>query len=134
MEIIAIIHICADSVRMIQIKLNRDNAYNLIEKYREPIDIFGKLDSNGNILSDAISSLITILKNFQSICEAKKVDKSIIIGTETLRSVSNSNIVVDLIKKKVGIPIELISEEQQCYYDMLSTSAFVEYPNGLILT
>ena len=28
MEIIAIIHICADSVRMIQIKLNRDNAYN----------------------------------------------------------------------------------------------------------
>jgi len=61
MEIIAIIHICADSVRMIQIKLNRDNAYTLIEKYREPIDIFGKLDSNGNILSDAISSLITIL-------------------------------------------------------------------------
>lgn len=132
MEIIAIIHICADSVRMIQIKLNRDNAYTLIEKYREPIDIFGKLDSNGNILSDAISSLITILKNFQSICEAKKVDRFIIIGTETLRSVSNSNIVVDLIKKKVGIPIELISEEQQCYYDMLSTSAFVEHPNGLI--
>lgn len=132
METIAIIHICSDSVRMNQFKLNKNNAYNLIEEYTESIYINENLDSNGNIQSDSISSLINILKNYKSICDSKKVNKIITIAGEALRSVSNCDIIVDLIQKRIQLEVQVITQEKQCYYDYLSVSAFMGHENAII--
>ncbi len=132
METIAIIHIYTTAVQMIQIRLNKNKAYTLVEEYKESINISKQLDSNGNITSDSISSLVNILRNFKNICDAKKVSKIIVVGTEALRCASNRDIIVDLIRKKVGIDVDVISEEKQCYYDYLAISGFTGYENGVI--
>lgn len=117
---------------MNQFKLNKNNAYNLIEEYTESIYINENLDSNGNIQSETISSLINILKNYKSICDSKKVNKIITVAGEALRSVSNCDIIVDLILKRIQLEVQVITQEKQCYYNYLSVSAFMGQENAII--
>lgn len=133
METIAIIHICSDSVKMIQIKLNKNNAYNLVEEYTEAIKMTEHLDSNGNILSNNISSLINILKNYKTICDSKKISRIITIAGDALRSATNCDIIVDLIQKRIDLDIQVINREKEAYYNYLSVSAFTGYENALIM-
>ena len=66
--------------------------------------------------SETIEAVSDIINRYVSICRNMEISKIIMFGTSALREASNSNVLVEDIRKKTNIGIDVISGEKEAFY------------------
>lgn len=81
---------------------------------RYEIPRLGKgLDENGDISDDRIEKLLAILNSNQNLITQYNCEAILCTATNALRIAKNSNYIVDKVRSKLGIEIEIISGERE---------------------
>ncbi len=94
-------------------------------------DVIYNVPTEGAVLSnEKLTELINILQGYICYAKGKKVDEIIIFATSILREIGNSNKVIELIKKETGYDIDLISEEREADFALVSAQACFDLKNS----
>jgi exopolyphosphatase/guanosine-5'-triphosphate,3'-diphosphate pyrophosphatase len=72
-----------------------------------------RVHKNGILLKDAMDRGFQTLTQYLERCKAMEVQKIFTVGTSPLREAKNSEVFLRLVKRKLDLPIEIISGEEE---------------------
>lgn len=134
LERIAVIDLGSNSFHMIicemsekyfnPIKVDNDN------DYKAYVRLGAHLKKGDFIREDKINEILTVLKRFKEVANEHGADQIVCIATEALRRAGNGKEIIQLIKKQVGLSVELISGEKEAYlgyYAIVNSFALDHY-------
>ena len=127
MKRIGIIDIGSNSIRLVVFDgPKRSPLYLYNEKvfFRLGLQSFGK-KAFDNATLQAVSRIIN---RYVAICRNMEINKIIMFGTSALREASNSNVLVEVIRKKTNIGIDVISGEKEAFY--AAQGILLGFPNA----
>ena len=79
------------------------------------------------IMSDAgIDRVVSALTELLSLCKLFKSERIDCFATESLRCIKNMDIALKRVKEKTGISIDVITGEQEAYYDYIGLTTFTD--------
>ena len=119
-ERIAVIDIGSNSARLALLEVYEDRAFKLVDELRETLRLGEQLDADGNLTAEAIQRTLEICRVLARFCTAHRVTHVIGVATSALRRARNGPAVVDRIAAETGLPIRIISGEQEAYYDFVA--------------
>lgn len=85
----------------------------LIDTIKHQIDLGTDTYISGRISNEKLDELCKVLKDFKDTCDYMKVDDYRAFGTSALREATNSAIILDRIRQRSGLNVELISNSEQ---------------------
>ena len=124
---IGIIDIGSNSIRLVVFDgPKRSPLYLYNEKvfFKLGMQSFGGKPFDTNTL-EAVSSIIS---RYVSICRNMEISKIIMFGTSALREASNSKILVELIRKKTNVGVDIISGDKEALY--AAQGILLGFPNA----
>ena len=127
MERIGIIDIGSNSIRLVVFDgPKRSPLYLYNEKvfFRLGLQSFGK-KAFDNATLKAVSRIIN---RYVAICRNMEINKIIMFGTSALREASNSDVLVEVIRKKTNIGVDVISGEKEAFY--AAQGILLGFPNA----
>ena len=127
MKRIGIIDIGSNSIRLVVFDgPKRSPLYLYNEKvfFRLGLQSFGK-KAFDNATLKAVSRIIN---RYVAICRNMEINKIIMFGTSALREASNSNVLVEVIRKKTNIGVDVISGEKEAFY--AAQGILLGFPNA----
>lgn len=93
-----------------------DHKGRILHRERQPVKIGKGGINQGVIRDDAVERAVTCMRTFRQRLDALGVTRFRAIGTSALRSAQNGPDVAQKIFKETGIPVEVISGEQEALY------------------
>ena len=78
--------------------------------------------------SDTIEAVSRIINRYVAICRNMKISKIIMFGTSALREASNSDVLVELVRKKTNIGVDVISGKKEAFY--AAQGILLGFPNA----
>ncbi|MCD1147430.1 exopolyphosphatase [Peptoniphilus sp. KCTC 25270] len=120
-----VIDIGSNTIRLSVFKIEGEKVMNLFNEkataglagYREE----GRLSEEGiEVLLDTLEDFSSLMGNFDEIKEIHA------IATASIRNVSNSQEIIDRVKKKLGLKISLLSGEEEAYLAYLGARESIE--------
>ncbi len=130
--IIAVIDIGSNSIRL-QISQTFNQTYKVIDEYKETVRIGDNVFETGEFSSEAIDTIYTVLKNMKSMMDSNGVDFSRIVATASFREARNAEFVVNHIKDKLGLNIEIISGLEEARIMTVAVGSYFQMNEGNIL-
>ena len=124
---IGIIDIGSNSIRLVVFDgPKRSPLYLYNEKvfFKLGMQSFGGKPFDTNTL-EAVSRIIS---RYVSICRNMEISKIIMFGTSALREASNSNVLVELIRKKTNVGVDIISGDKEALY--AAQGILLGFPNA----
>jgi exopolyphosphatase/guanosine-5'-triphosphate,3'-diphosphate pyrophosphatase len=124
---IGIIDIGSNSIRLVVFDgPKRSPLYLYNEKvfFRLGLQSFGGKPFGSNTL-EAVSHII---KRYVAICRNMEISKIIMFGTSALREASNSNVLVESIREKTNVDVDIISGEKEAFY--AAQGILLGFPNA----
>ena len=124
---IGIIDIGSNSIRLVVFDgPKRSPLYLYNEKvfFRLGLQSFGGKAFGSNTL-EAVSHII---KRYVAICRNMEISKIIMFGTSALREASNSNVLVESIREKTNVDVDIISGEKEAFY--AAQGILLGFPNA----
>ena len=124
---IGIIDIGSNSIRLVVFDGPRRSPlylYNEKVFFRLGMQSFGGSSFN----ADTIEAVSRIINRYVAICRNMEISKIIMFGTSALREASNSTALVELIKKKTNISVDVISGEKEAQY--AAQGILLGFPNA----
>ena len=74
------------------------------------------LRGTGELSASAMERTFKVLQRYENIIRENKVDKIFCVGTAVLRDASNSKTFVDMVEKRLGFRINIITEKEEALY------------------
>ncbi|MBR1693767.1 MAG: exopolyphosphatase [Lachnospiraceae bacterium] len=97
-----------------------------IDCIRHSIELGTDTYNTGKISLQRVDELCEVLREFRTIMETYQVDAYQAYGTSAIRETENNMIVLDLIKNRTGITVEVISNSEQRFLDYKSLATKAE--------
>ena len=91
------------------------------------------LDETGEIQAEALERTISAVEGMVAESEEKEALAIAAVGTAALRIASNSTWVVDSIKERTGVKVEVVSGEEESRLAYLAITAGVGLPDGAVV-
>lgn len=132
MNKIGVIDIGSNSFHLLIVKIEH-NSYKIIYEYKEFVRLGDGILSNGSLSQIKIEQSIETLKLFKMLCDTNGADKIIAVATAAVRKAKNQAFFINLIKKETSIDVNVLSEEEECYYDYLSITHSIYIENALLM-
>ena len=79
--------------------------------------------SQGNLTKGGMNVLINTLKNHHKFCSVAGCPTPLCFATASLRTIQNREEVLACIQKEIGLYVDILTGEQEAYYDFLSLSS-----------
>ena len=119
LERIAVIDLGSNSFHMVICEVN-DKYLNPIkianeQDYKAYVRLGANLNKGDFIKEEKINEIISVLTRFKQAAEQHGVHKIFCIATEALRRAGNGKEIIKLIKKQVGLEVELISGNEEAF-------------------
>ncbi len=127
MKRIGIIDIGSNSIRLVVFDgPKRSPLYLYNEKvfFRLGLQSFGKKAFDNATLK----AVLRIINRYVAICRNMEINKIIMFGTSALREASNSNVLVEVIRKNTNIGVDVISGEKEAFY--AAQGILLGFPNA----
>ena len=124
---IGIIDIGSNSIRLVVFDgPKRSPLYLYNEKvfFRLGMQSFGKKAFD----TGTLKAVSRIINRYVAICRNMEINKIIMFGTSALREASNSNVLVEVIRKKTNIGVDVISGEKEAFY--AAQGILLGFPNA----
>jgi exopolyphosphatase/guanosine-5'-triphosphate,3'-diphosphate pyrophosphatase len=77
---------------------------------------------NGILSKEAMDRGLQTLMQYLERCKAMEVQKIFTVGTSALREAKNSEVFLKLVKRKLGLPIQIISGEEEARLSFLAVA------------
>ncbi len=134
LERIAVIDLGSNSFHMVICEVN-DTYLNPIkianeQDYKAYVRLGANLKKGDLIKEEKIGEIISVLTRFKQAAEQHGVHKIFCIATEALRRAGNGKEITKLIKKQVGLDVELISGNEEAFlgfYGIVNSFALDHY-------
>jgi exopolyphosphatase/guanosine-5'-triphosphate,3'-diphosphate pyrophosphatase len=91
------------------------------------------VQKNGILLQGAMERGIQTLAHYLRRCQAMRAEKIFAVGTSALREAINSEDFLSLVKRKLDLPIEIISGEEEAQLSFLAVARDLQEPNKSII-
>lgn len=133
MEVISIIDLGSNSLKILVTSLNKDNSLNKIYEKKYNIRIGDYIDSEKNLSHIGICNLVFILEDFKKISSDYNATKLITIATESLRKCNNIKYVLDILKDQTDLDIKILSGYNEAYFGYIATKNTLNYSDYYLL-
>ncbi|MDB5764734.1 MAG: ppx/GppA phosphatase family protein [Herminiimonas sp.] len=92
---------------------NDGDAIRIVKSARDPIRLGAGLDSKGYLTEKAMQSAVASLEGFAETLSNYSLDAVRVVATNTLRIAKNTALLLPVLEKAIGYPIEIISGEEE---------------------
>lgn len=89
------------------------NAIRVIKSARDPIRLAAGLDQNGNLTAEAMQRALACLARFKEVLAEFPIDAVRVVATNTIRIAKNAAEFLPAAEAAIGLPIEVISGEEE---------------------
>ena len=103
-----------------------------VDDIRYRLDLGSDTYAEGKVSNSAVNELCGILKEFQNIMKAYKVNDYKAYGTSAVRETKNTKILLDQIRQRTGIRIDVLSNSEQRFMDYKSIASKTEDFNKMM--
>ena len=104
-------------------EISNGNGIKVTDHMRHRIELGTDSYFTGKISNERVDELCRILREFTDVMKSYKVDDYKAYGTSAIRETKNSAILLDQIKQRTGIKIEVISNSEQRFLDYKSVAS-----------
>lgn len=104
-------------------EISTKNGIREIDHVRHRVELGTDSYLTGKISNERVDELCRMLREFTDIMKSYKVDEYKAYGTSAIRETKNSLILLDQIKMRTGIKIEVLSNSEQRFLDYKSVAA-----------
>lgn len=129
--IYGIIDLGSNTIRLTIYRFEKD-ALKLLLSKKSIAGLLGYIE-NGALSTKGINKASSVLSNFKDIMENFGIETAYVFATASLRSISNSKDVMQIIKANTGFEIELISGNEEAVLDYCGASKAVDMESGLLI-
>ncbi len=133
MERIGIIDLGSNTARLVIVDMFTEGHYMVVDELKESVRLGQDMDRDGFLKPQRIAETIRTLKMFKKLCDARKVDKIIAVGTAAVRRAKNQNSFLDEIRVSCNVTIRVLSEEEEAFLVYRGVINSMDIPKGLIL-
>ena len=109
------------SMKIYEIGAGKD--WKQIDYIRHRIDLGTESYSKGILSYERMDELCHVLREFKQIMDSYKVDDYKAYGTSAIRELNNTIIILDQIKNRTGLTIEVLSNSEQRFLDYKSVAS-----------
>ena len=103
-----------------------------VDDIRHRLDLGSDTYAEGKISYGAVNELCAILQEFQNIMKAYKVNDYKAYGTSAIRETQNTKILLDQIRQRTGVKIDVLSNSEQRFMDYKSIASKTEDFNKIM--
>lgn len=129
----AVIDLGSNSVRMIIMKVYRDRSYKMIDHAKEMVRLSEGMGEDNTLKPDAMRRTLHTLKLFKKSIAVHAVDQVFTIATAAVRNASNQRFFLDKMKRETGFDFDVISGDQEGYYDYLGVINTIQIDDCVII-
>ncbi len=133
MKRIGVIEIGANSVTLTLNEVENDGYFRQIDELNTSIRLCQDLIDDTELSSEKLSTTLSTLRAFKSMCQVSGAKNIIAVATETFRTASNSDDLLNLIKNELDIDINILDVDKEIYYNFLGVSNTIYFENSLIV-
>jgi len=133
MKKIAIIDIGSNSMRLVIIKINKDNSFSIIDEVKETVRLGKDMNPNGELNSFRIEKAIDTLSFFKRLCIIQNITEILPVATEAVRKASNQKEFLNRVKKELSIDIRVLTGIEEAFYDYFGAINSMDFSDALIM-
>ena len=124
---LAAVDLGSNSFRM-HIARHEGNAIRIVKSAREPIRLAAGLDGDGNLTAEAMQMAVDCLARFREVLNAYPIDSVRVVATNTIRIAKNAAELMPRAEAAIGLPIDVISGEEEGRLIYMGVSNAVAIP------
>jgi exopolyphosphatase/guanosine-5'-triphosphate,3'-diphosphate pyrophosphatase len=110
---VAAIDVGTNSIRMAVAETDPAIGFRIIEDVKETTRLGAGVFASGKLKVGAVKRSLTALERMRTVAENHRVDSLRAVATSAVREASNGADFVKLIRRRVGIPIEVIQSQRE---------------------
>ncbi len=104
-------------------EFTKKNGMREIDHIRHRIDLGTDTYATGKVSYARMDELCRVLREFSEIMKSYKVEHYKVYGTSAIRETENTNIILDQIRIRTGMKIEILSNSEQRFLDYKSIAS-----------
>lgn len=130
---IGIIDIGSNSIRLVIYEVLNMGAYQVLYEKKYAARLSEKVEADGTISYEAITSILPVLRSYQDICASYQVSHVRAAATAAIRNAQNSSDITKWIREELGLEIQLISGEDEGRLGFLGVIESISISDGFII-
>ena len=106
----AVIDLGSNSMRMAIFERTSRLAFFILAEYKTKVRLGeGGYGSNNEISESSMEKALKAFREFSNIIKSYKCNKVLCVGTSALRDAPNANVLISLLRKKLGINLKFLN-------------------------
>ena len=130
---VAVIDLGSNTSKLILMTYEPGRSYHQLDELRQLVRLAEGMADSDVMRAAAIERGLEALSTFSAYCEAAGVTDIHATATSAVRSAENGERFIELIKERVGFMPEIISGEDEAYYEFVSVANSLPYKDAYIL-
>lgn len=130
---IAVIDIGSNTIRLVLYKYDVNRGLKEIENIKVVARLRNYILPNGQLSEQGITTLQNVLGTFKTMLHDYGITKVLATATAAIRQATNGHIILQKMKKEIGIDIRLLSEEQEAFYGYFAVVHTLSTPSAITI-
>lgn len=127
---LAAIDVGSNSIRLVIAEAEPDGSYRMLDDEREVVRLGQGLDAERRLSEESMERAIITLASMRAIADGYGVCAIRAVGTSAVRDAVNQRQFVDLVKRRAGVDLEVISGEDEARLAHLSVAHRFDLSGG----
>lgn len=127
---LAAIDVGSNSIRLVIAEAEPDGSYRLLDDERELVRLGAGLDSDRRLSAEAMDRAVVTIASMRAIADGYGVCALRAVGTSAVRDAVNQREFVDLVRRRSGVELEVISGEDEARLAHLSVAHRFDISEG----
>ncbi|BBH21477.1 exopolyphosphatase [Paenibacillus baekrokdamisoli] len=130
---IGIIDIGSNSIRLVVYERTSSGAHRVIDGSKRSARLSEQIDDNGALPDKIIDELVDTINHFRLICAHHRTGLVRAVATAAIRNATNKQHLLQRVETESGLPIELISGEEEASYGFLGMINSMDVKDGFLI-
>lgn len=130
---LAVIDMGSNSFRLVVIEYTPHLAFKEIDEVRESVRVGEGMATADALRPVAIERAVRTMHIYASFCRAMQIDEVLAVGTSAIRDARNRASLTERVKRETGIPVRVLSGEEEAYYGYLAAVNSTLLTDGLVM-
>ena len=130
---IGIIDIGSNSIRLVIYERTSNGAHRVIDGSKRSARLSEQIDDSGALPDKIIDELVDTINHFRLICAHHRTGLVRAVATAAIRNASNKEHLLQRVEAESGLPIELISGEEEAHYGFLGMINSMDVKDGFLI-
>ncbi|WP_231686742.1 Ppx/GppA family phosphatase [Bacillus sp. JCM 19034] len=129
----AIVDLGSNSIRLVINEIEKNGRYKEVHNFKTVARLSSHLNEQGILSNEGIQIILDTLSRFKTILTSHQINNINIIATAAMRKAENKKEIVKLVKKKLNLDIQILSEYEEAYYGYLAVVNSMSIETGLTI-